>query len=285
MAVGEKRSVVMGAEKAAPNGVATLGADGKLSENQRPDATGMGAANRTLSNLTDPQTALYNLGAGVRPNLLINGLFMIDQRSNGPYQNKYGPDGWTTFENATATFDNPGVTLTPGEATNGGMNQFLEPIDSGMFTLSALFDNGDICWAVYAVSENGQSIEQTYMHKGNTIDTFTLGYAANIAKNYVQFRVNKQTKFLGAKLEPGEGQTLAYQDSSGDWKLLPQPGMDLGTQLLRCQRYFQLYSSADARPNSPIDCRPVMRMPAGGQLTQGTIMIDGVTYYYNSAEL
>ena len=242
-------------------------------------------ADRTLSNLTDPQTALYNLGAGVRPNLLINGLFMIDQRSNGPYQNKYGPDGWITFEKATATFDNPGVTLTPGEATNGGMNQFLESIDSGMFTLSALFDNGDICWAVYAVSENGQSIEQTYMHKGNTIGAFTLGYAANTAKNYVQFRVNKQTKFLGAKLEPGEGQTLAYQDSDGNWKLLPQPGMDLGTQLLRCQRYFQLYSSADARPNSPIDCRPVMRMPAGGQLTQGTIMIDGVTYYYNSAEL
>lgn len=228
----------------------------------------------------------YNIGASTRPTLLINGLFMIDQRSNGPYQNKYGPDGWITFEKATATFDNPGVTLTPGEASNGGgMNQFLESIDSGMFTLSALFDNGDICWAVYAVRGNGQSIEQRYMHKGNTIGAFTLGYAANTAKNYVQFRINKQTKFLGAKLEPGEGQTLAYQDSDGNWKLLPQPGMDLGTQLLRCQRYFQLYSSADARPNSPIDCRPVMRMPVGGQLTQGTIMIDGVTYYYNSAEL
>ena len=227
----------------------------------------------------------YNIGASTRPTLLINGLFMIDQRSNGPYQNKYGPDGWITFEKATATFDNPGVTLTPGEASNGGMNQFLESIDSGMFTLSALFDNGDICWAVYAVRGNGQSIEQRYMHKGNTIGAFTLGYAANTAKNYVQFRINKQTKFLGAKLEPGESQTLAYKDSDGNWKLLPQPGMDLGTQLLRCQRYFQLYSSADARPNSPIDCRPVMRMPAGGQLTQGTIMIDGVTYYYNSAEL
>lgn len=195
-------------------------------------------ADQDFSNLTDPQTALYNLGAGVRPNLLINGLFMIDQRSNGPYQNKYGPDGWITFENATATFDNPGVTLTPGEATNGGMNQFLEPIDSGMFTLSALFDNGDICWAVYAVSENGQSIEQRYMHKGNTIGAFTLGYSADTAKNYVQFRVNKQTKFLGAKLEPGEGQTLAYQDSDGNWKLLPQPGMDLGTQLTNCQALF-----------------------------------------------
>ena len=40
MAAGGKRPVVMGAEKAAPNGVATLGADGKLAEAQRPVYTG-----------------------------------------------------------------------------------------------------------------------------------------------------------------------------------------------------------------------------------------------------
>ena len=39
MAVGDKLPVVMGKEKAAPNGVATLGEDGKLAEAQRPTYT------------------------------------------------------------------------------------------------------------------------------------------------------------------------------------------------------------------------------------------------------
>lgn len=59
MAVGEKRSVVMGAEKAAPNGVATLGADGKLEENQRPVYTGEDIHVSEEDN-TDMSTALSN---------------------------------------------------------------------------------------------------------------------------------------------------------------------------------------------------------------------------------
>uniref|UniRef100_UPI002603D172 hypothetical protein n=1 Tax=uncultured Flavonifractor sp. TaxID=1193534 RepID=UPI002603D172 len=45
---------------------------------QRRDIFGF-AANRSLSNLTAPQTALYNLGAGVRPSHLINGDFTVNQ--------------------------------------------------------------------------------------------------------------------------------------------------------------------------------------------------------------
>lgn len=62
--------------------------------------------------------------------------------------------------------------------------------------------------------------------------------------------------------------------------------MDYNTQLVKCQRYFQIYSDAEARPNSWIDCRPEMRKPDTGDITQGQIgWSDETTYFYNSAEL
>ena len=82
-----------------------------------------------------------------------------------------------------------------------------------------------------------------------------------------------------AKLELGTTQTLAHQDENGNWVLNEIP--DYGEQLARCQRYYQLYSSADKRPVKTVDCRPTMRVDP----VQGTIVIDGTTYYYNSAEL
>ena len=83
------------------------------------------------------------------------------------------------------------------------------------------------------------------------------------------------------KIEQGSTQTLAYQDSTGAWHLLPQPESDYATQLLKCQRYYQIYSTADARPSKAVDCRPVMRTDPA----QGTIVVGDTTYYYNTAEL
>ena len=84
-----------------------------------------------------------------------------------------------------------------------------------------------------------------------------------------------------AKLEIGDTQTLAYQDDTGAWQLLPQPESDYATQLARCQRYYQIYSTADARPSKAVDCRPVMRTDPA----QETIVVGDTTYYYNTAEL
>ena len=85
--------------------------------------------------------------------------------------------------------------------------------------------------------------------------------------------------FVAAKLELGTHQTLAHKDANGNWVLNEIP--NYGEQLLRCQRYFQIYSAADKRPAKAVDCRPVMRTVP----SQGTIAIGGTTYYYNTAEL
>ena len=49
-------------------------------------------------------------------------------------------------------------------------------------------------------------------------------------------------KILAAKLELGDTQTLAHQDSSGNWILNEIP--DFGEQLRRCQRYFVRLTNA-----------------------------------------
>ena len=115
MAVGDKLPVVMGAEKAVADGVATLDADGKLVEAQKPaytgeeipvsgkDGTSLSAAlsnkaDRQLSNLDTPQLALANLGAGVRPNLLDNAYFVGGGSQQGGEQlpiNQTGATSWT----------------------------------------------------------------------------------------------------------------------------------------------------------------------------------------------
>ena len=82
------------------------------------------------------------------------------------------------------------------------------------------------------------------------------------------------------KLEPGGTQTAAYKKSDGTWAMLPQ-GIDYRQELAKCQAYFQLYHTQALRPTYAADCRPVMRIDP----TPGTLVINGVTYYTNSAEL
>lgn len=83
------------------------------------------------------------------------------------------------------------------------------------------------------------------------------------------------------KLERGSEQTLAHYDGS-KWVLNEIP--DYGDELLKCQRYYQLFTTADKRPTDNRDFRPELRINATSSNT-GTIVIDGVTYYYADAGL
>lgn len=53
-------------------------------------------------------------------------------------------------------------------------------------------------------------------------------------------------------------------------------------EMMECQRYYHIYASQAARPAHGLDCCPPMRL---GAPTQGTVSIDGVAHYYNSADL
>lgn len=142
MAIGDKLPVVMGAEKATPGGVATLGSDGILSESQRPAYTAeqVKAADLTLSNLTNPQQALANLGAGVRPNLADNCDFTNPVNTVGFTSGTYSYDfsifnRWNVQSlgnSITATLTATGLQVNT-TASNQGIRQ---TIDAKIFPLS-----------------------------------------------------------------------------------------------------------------------------------------------------
>lgn len=93
------------------------------------------------------------------------------------------------------------------------------------------------------------------------------------------FTITAQEKPIRAvKLELGTQQTLAHQEN-GVWRLNEIP--KFGNQLAECQRYYQVYTTAEARPAKALDCRPVMRTDP----VQSTVNVGGATLYANSAEL
>ena len=65
-------------------------------------------------------------------------------------------------------------------------------------------------------------------------------------KTGIQTNVGKTSIPIAAKLELGNTQTLAHQDSSGNWILNEIP--DFGEQLRRCQRYYRRWTGADNKP-------------------------------------
>lgn len=269
-------------------------------------------ANKELSNLSNYQLALANLGAGVRPSHLINGDFSVNQKkwtSTPSAENQKIQDMWDLSWTPGGTgrayaLTDGGVSLVSesvvGIEPGGAISNFFEkPID-GEWTLSVLMKIDSLPAGSYIAIQIANDTKQAY--PGYSINSeaaqmekyaiYTLtanisGWEASDVMRVSVYNYGGPAAFAvkSVKLEPGAKQTHARLDGTGVWKRLPQPDEDYGVQLAKCQRYYQLYSSAEARPNSPIDCRPVMRTPLGGHLTQGTIMIGEETYYYNSAEL
>lgn len=104
-------------------------------------------------------------------------------------------------------------------------------------------------------------------------------YQGNIAVN-VTANAGSTCNILAAKLELGSRSTLARL-VDGEW-VLNDPPPNFQQELAKCQRMYQIYSAASERPTNGYDCRPVMRLSAP---SQGTILINDQTWYYNDANL
>ena len=253
---------------------------------------------------TTPQAALANLGAGVRPSLLHNGLFIgggtagnlpVNQRGQTSYTaGGYTVDRWSLAGRAAKiTVQADGIYYEKtADATSYGIWQEKFPLgnlEGKELAVSVLVD--DVCYSDTIAAgwtySNGVVLKQFFINNGSkqlmisiicdadNILIFRFYYGGSAAAATTGFLLQ------AAKLEEGSTQTLAYQDDAGAWQLLPQPESDYATQMLKCQRYYQIYSTADARPSKAADCRPVMRTDPA----QGTIVVGDTTYYYNTAEL
>ena len=209
-------------------------------------------ADRQLSNLDTPQGALANLGAGVRPNLLINPFFEVNQRGQTSYTGIVPAfDMWRLNSTTmTVTAQDEGISIS-GQGFDY-LKEYLENperFNGKTLTVSALVKNpnGQFRLNLYNETKNAQNVgnipassDWTLVTK--TVDNFSVADGDKVAVLlYPDGSVSGQTataQVAATKLEEGDTQTLAYQAEDGTWQLLPQPESDYATQLLRCQRYF-----------------------------------------------
>ena len=212
-------------------------------------------------------------------NFFDNPLFQVNQRGFSG-ENTSGGYFLDRFLGYNCSYTDGVLKIRKGmfdESVNGYIIQRVESalsseLNGKVCTFSALVNDSLISGtAVYS-----NTSEVTYANE-NGVRLYT-----QIANGHVELVVvtdETTDKTISAvKIELGDQQTLAHQEN-GVWVLNEIP--NYGEQLARCQRYFQLYSSADFRPAKAVDCRPTMRTDP----VQGTVVVNSTTYYYNSADL
>lgn len=163
------------------------------------------------------------------------------------------------------TVDNPQALI--GKTVTASI---LAKNEAGGFTSIKILNNN-----IAIASNSGSNLEYALLSVSATIPDEITELRINIESNNA-----KISRLVAAKLELGSQQTLAHQDASGNW-VLNDPPPDKTLELLKCQRYYQVFSSADMRPTKAVDFRPPMRIDPA----LSTIEIDGVTYYTADANL
>lgn len=229
------------------------------------------------------------------PNLLDNWYFRnpVNQRGQAEYTgsgggNIYCIDRWAVqFEGTKYTVAT--ATLSTTSETNVGQMNCMLPNNEAMqfvgkqMTFSLLVDNTDGVDVTLNVRDRTRwsHLLPPKIGSGNLITTTGVFGTLNSGEN-IQISIvvpkGKSVNLIAAKLELGSQQTLAHQEN-GVWVLNEIP--KFGEQLAACQRYYQVYTTAAARPAKALDCRPVMQTDP----VQSTVNVGGATLYANSAEL
>ena len=212
------------------------------------------------------------------PNLLDNWYFVnpVNQRGQTSYTGAgYGIDRWDLLggQNPTMLIENGHIKLT-----GSGFFRQIIPVSQiprgTVVTMSILMASGEL-YALTTTVPDYQADSSQVNFPGGFLRIY--GWTTDTDVYFMFFEA--EVSPVAMKLELGSQQTLAHQNADGNWVLNEIP--DYGEQLAKCQRYFQLYSSADLRPSKAVDCRPTMRADP----SQSTIVVNSTTYYYNTADL
>ena len=216
-------------------------------------------------------------------NLLDNGDFRnpVNQRGQTSYTgNGYGIDRWkVSTNNSTAAVSvGDGCIDFTSDASGTYINfsSTVEKVQPGNYTLSFLVDDYTKAQQIFLQGKVSQMVFTSNL----LTMTFSVAETSAIAVGIQKKAASSTLKIYAAKLELGSVSTLAHQEN-GVW-VLNDPLPNYAEELAKCQRYYQLYTSAAQRPTNGADCRPVMRI---ANPSQGTIAISGTTYYFNDANL
>lgn len=216
-------------------------------------------------------------------NLLDNGDFRnpVNQRGQTSYTgNGYGIDRWrVSTNNSTAAVSvGDGCIDFTSDASGTYINftSTVEKVQPGNYTLSFLVDDYTKAQQIFL---QGKASQTVFTSNLLTLP-FSVAETSAITVGIQKKAASSTLKIYAAKLEPGSVQTLAHQENGV--RVLNDPPPNYAEELAKCQRYYQLYTSAAQRPTNGADCRPVMRI---ANPSQGTIAISGTTYYFNDANL
>lgn len=202
-----------------------------------------------LGGASTPQGAIAALGAGVRPKLNINPFFTVNQRNLSQYIGPgYGPDGWRIMDSHRLDVISGGVRITE----NGSSNTSLLMVQYLDTDVMAKYVGLKMTVAVH-ITQNSMS-QNTHIRLGETgIGSIPAGgvglfYATGLAPQ------NKESTYIGLQandregqngqtitveamtIEPGENQTLMYQD--GDGVLHYLESLD-PLEVQRCQKLYE----------------------------------------------
>ena len=279
-------------------GVQASNAKLATTEDKLPNPNALAITSGSNSVTYDGSTAKsIDIPVGCNANLLRNGTFadgcIVNQRGKTSYAGTgYGVDMWyTTGATLSVDVTAEGVKLYKNAASaNPAWAQALET-DAAVgqtVTVSMLY-KGSGEGASLRVAQSGGIVtlsnvsDWTLVQKTFALEKWSVGTLQDRAIVAIQcfenMAANQGLYIKAIKLELGEQQTLAHQNGDGAWVLNELPGY--GGELLRCQRYYQVYTTAAARPAKALDCRPVMRTDPA----QSTVSVGGATLYANSAEL
>ena len=213
-----------------------------------------GKADLTLSNLSNRQRALRNIGGRPNRNLLDNWYFAgggsqqgggqlpINQRGKTSYTGTgYGIDRWKwdRSDGLVSMIIHDGYTTFQ---RNGWLRQIVESgrttFDGKTMTASILTNEGELQTVTFVATANDSYTNTEWWMFNHYFNghAWIFGFCA----------FNRDCNALAAKLELGSQQTLAYQDESGNWQLFETP--DYGEELAKCQRYLQVIGDTTTSP-------------------------------------
>lgn len=146
-----------------------------------------------------------------------------------------GPTGWPGISNmiTVGKFIFPGVTYTYSailEVTNIGNPNGIATIPAFIYNQTKTEFLGRID-ATFRVANKKELITYT----ATVPSTWEYGDVCRVVMAGGYY-TDTTVKYYAAKLEVGTQQTLAHQDSNGNWVLNDTPNYDL--ELLKCRRYM-----------------------------------------------
>lgn len=201
------------------------------------------------------------------PNLLDNWFFgnPVNQRGQTEYTGNatYSIDRWWTQYETPLSIVDGGIKISG----KWDVQQYFEnTLPIATYTLSLLYKDktGSDPLRLLAGNRADGDISQTESKAASGLlsITFSTGTMNKVNFGFAGSTDNSAT-LLAAKLELGDAQTLAHQDSSGNWILNEIP--DFGEQLRRCEFYRRVSTSGHYFPGAMYsDSNGVFLFPFSG---------------------